>query len=427
MSKKVVVVGAGFSGCGAAAAAARAGVEVTLLEKTDTLTGVGQTAGGFARGEQFVANEELKEMGAGDIAEALESTVIWSRTGGDKIELHRDCRIGPEAVGKALKKLGVNIMYRALASDVEMSGTKVKALKLKDGEVLEADAIVDATGGAGPTAMCTKYGHGCVTCMMMCTLFGGRVSIAAKAGAKEYAGLRVDGKTPGAYSNAVDLVFETLSPELQQALKEKGTLNVPVPEEFVEPIYQRRQEERRNDLDSDFYTRESAKRIILSYGGYVSVARDFYIKREELKRIRGLENAVIISPAAGWVGNSIRFMAITPRDNTLKAEGADNLFVAGEKVGHLQSVTPCYITGAVAGHNAARKAVGLEPLELPRTTAIGELIAHSNELNQKDRLIYSVFNVGRLKKVGLLTTDVPQIQARVKEQGFSGVFSRALV
>ena len=54
MAKKVVVVGAGFGGCAAAAAAARAGAEVTLVEKTDTLTGLGQLAGSFRRGGAFL-------------------------------------------------------------------------------------------------------------------------------------------------------------------------------------------------------------------------------------------------------------------------------------------------------------------------------------------------------------------------------------
>ena len=38
---KVVVVGGGWSGCGAAIAAAKAGAQVTLLERTDMLLGTG--------------------------------------------------------------------------------------------------------------------------------------------------------------------------------------------------------------------------------------------------------------------------------------------------------------------------------------------------------------------------------------------------
>ena len=252
MAKKIVVVGGGFGGCGAAASAARAGADVTLLEKTDTLTGQGQLAGHFAYGEQFVAHEELKAMGARDIAEALESEITWSTVGPEGMSFWRDCRKAIKPVEKVVKELGVRIIYRGLASDVEMSGKEIRTVKLKDGSVLEADAVVDATGGAGPIEMCEKYGHGCAGCVMMCPLFGGRISIAAKAGVKEYAALRADGKTPGAYTAAVTLVFETLSPELQEKLKEKGTLELPTPEALIETMYQRMNEGGRRDFVRHF-------------------------------------------------------------------------------------------------------------------------------------------------------------------------------
>ncbi len=85
------------------------------------------------------------------------------------------------------------------------------------------------------------------------------------------------------------------------------------------------------------------------------------------------------------------------------------------------------MTVALAGHNAVRKAAGMELLELPRTTAIGEIIAYSGELNRKDRRITNVFNLGRLKKVGLDTTDIKKIHGRVGELGLTGIFSKKLV
>lgn len=423
MGKKIVVVGAGFAGCGAAAAAARAGADVTLLEKTDVVTGVGQFAGGFAsRGEQFPVHEEIKAMGAGDIAEALESEIIWSRSG-SREWFWRDCRTGAEPVGKALKKVGVNIIYRALATDVEMSGKKVKAVKLKDGRILELDAVIDATGGTGPPAMCEKWGTGCVGCSIMCPQFGGRVSIAAKAGVKEWAAFRPGGgKKKGSYSDTVHAVFETVSPELQEQMKEKGTIEIPLSNKLSEILFQRITE---SGIRKS-YTREEAKRLVITDMGYVRIGMPF-IKREELRQIRGLEKVEFVSPACWWVGNAIRYIANTPRDNTLKAEGVDNLFVAGEKIGHLQSITPCYVTGALAGHNAVRKAAGMKLLELPRTTAIGEMIAFGGELNQKDKIHYNVYSLTRLREKGLFTRDVPKIQARVKEQGLSGIFAKKLV
>ena len=42
---KIVVIGAGWSGCAAAVAAKKAGAHVTLLEKTDLLLGLGNVGG----------------------------------------------------------------------------------------------------------------------------------------------------------------------------------------------------------------------------------------------------------------------------------------------------------------------------------------------------------------------------------------------
>ena len=42
---KVVIIGGGWSGCAAALAARKEGAEVTLLEKTDMLLGLGNVGG----------------------------------------------------------------------------------------------------------------------------------------------------------------------------------------------------------------------------------------------------------------------------------------------------------------------------------------------------------------------------------------------
>lgn len=42
---KIVVIGAGWSGCAAAVRAVKQGHEVTLLEKTDLLLGLGNVGG----------------------------------------------------------------------------------------------------------------------------------------------------------------------------------------------------------------------------------------------------------------------------------------------------------------------------------------------------------------------------------------------
>ena len=70
---KVVVVGGGFAGCGAALAAVKAGAQVTLLERTDMLIGVAVRAGETNGNGQFIANHELRFLGAGELPDAIHS------------------------------------------------------------------------------------------------------------------------------------------------------------------------------------------------------------------------------------------------------------------------------------------------------------------------------------------------------------------
>ncbi|MDP3879063.1 MAG: FAD-dependent oxidoreductase [Dehalococcoidales bacterium] len=425
MSKKIVVVGAGFAGCGAAAAAARAGADVTLVEKTDTLTGMGQLAGSYRRGSAVPGEVELVAMGAGDMLDALDSVAIFSRFENLKLKDPRmltlyDTRKIGKAVDKVLRGLGVKIILRGLGSDVEMSGRSIKAIKLKDGTVLEADAVVDATGGAGPIPMCEKYGQGCAACIMNCYLFGGRVSIAAKAGVKEFVGQRADG-TPGIYSSAVTLIKESLSPDLQKKLETEGEIQLETPPEYVEAVYQRM----RMTMVGMGVTPEMARELEINYCGYVNIRRMPWLPREELEKIAGMENAMIAEPHVGWIGNAIRYMAISPKDLALKAEGVDNLFVAGEKA-KFGSISAAYISGALAGHNAVRKAAGMPALELPVTTAIGRAMAFSLEKQNDPK------SRGGLR----LTAEEQELEAtqakkmytdNIGKLGLTGIFSKKLV
>src|SRR3989304_3789428 len=70
---RVVVVGGGMAGCGAALAAAKTGAQVTLLERTDMLIGVAVRAGETNGNGWFVAHHELRFMGAGELSDAIQS------------------------------------------------------------------------------------------------------------------------------------------------------------------------------------------------------------------------------------------------------------------------------------------------------------------------------------------------------------------
>ena len=81
-----------------------------------------------------------------------------------------------------LLEKGIELWMMARACDVEVTDGRLEAVGLTGGERLEADAFVEATGSAGPQGNCKKYGNGCAMCVLRCPSWGGRVSIAARAG-----------------------------------------------------------------------------------------------------------------------------------------------------------------------------------------------------------------------------------------------------
>ena len=82
-----------------------------------------------------------------------------------------------------------------------------------------------------------------------------------------------------------------------------------------------------------------------------------HVPLQQLRQVRGLENVRYADPYAGTVGNSMRYAALAPRDDAMQVQGGvDNLFCSGEKAGLLVGHTEAIVTGALAGHNAARMA-----------------------------------------------------------------------
>ena len=152
-----------------------------------------------------------------------------------------------------------------------------------------------------------------------------------------------------------------------------------------------------------------------------------------LREIPGLEKARLLDPLGGGKGNSMRFIVITPRDNSLQVEGVKNLFCAGEKVGLLVGHTEAIITGSLAGFNAVALARGKNLLELPRTLVSGDLLAFIKEqLATPQGLAFKYTFSGslyfaRMEELGLYTTNVEVIQKRVVEAGLTGVYQQKIV
>ncbi|HET9579666.1 MAG TPA: FAD-dependent oxidoreductase [Usitatibacter sp.] len=151
---------------------------------------------------------------------------------------------------------------------------------------------------------------------------------------------------------------------------------------------------------------------------------------DKLRRVPGLENVRYDDPYAGTIGNSMRYAALSPRDDAMQVVGpVDNLFCGGEKAGLLVGHTEAIVTGSVAGHNAVRRALGQELLTLPDTLAVGDAITHVRVRMQKEegmREKYTFSGAGyfkRMKELGLYSADDAAIRARVARTGLAGVLA----
>ena len=426
--KKVLVAGGGWSGCAAAIAAAKAGAEVTLVERTDMLLGTGLVGGIMRNNGRWTATEEAIALGGGDLFEITDRVSRHRNMefpGHKHASLYDVAKIEP-AVKKHLLELGVDIILNTIAKDVEMDGDRIKTVILSDGSRHAVDTVVEATGTAGGMANCTKYGNGCAMCVLRCPTFGGRVSIAAKAGVKEMVGQKQDGAI-GAMSGSCKLFKESLSPEIVAMLDETGVAVIPIPQAL-----QKGEDALSKKACQQYALKEFAENIILLDTGHAKLMSPFF-PLETLRQVPGFEEARYEDPYSGGVGNSMRYMALSPRDNMLQVQGVDNLYCGGEKAGLLVGHTEAIITGTLAGHNAVRAMAGKDLVELPRTLMIGESIAWVKEqmatpagMGQKFTFSGSVlFN--HLLELDMYTTDLDAVTTRVADTGLSGVFAQKLL
>ena len=107
---------------------------------------------------------------------------------------------------------GIEIHMSTRVTDVEMKTDSIVAVTGRQSKTdirFEDDAFIDSTGTAGPMVNCLKYGNGYAMCVLRCRSFGGRVSLAAKAGCKEMHGEK-NGQV-GSFSGSCKLHKESLS------------------------------------------------------------------------------------------------------------------------------------------------------------------------------------------------------------------------
>lgn len=424
---KVIVIGAGWSGIAAAIAAKKAGAEVTLLEKTDLTLGLGNVGGIMRNNGRFTASEELIAMGAGEligITDGISRHKNIEFPGHKSAWLYDVNKIEP-LVRKYTEDLGIDLRLIARVSDIEREEEKIKGIYLSDGTYIKGDVFVETTGSTGPMGNCLRYGNGCSMCILRCPAFGPRISISARAGIDDLQGERED-DVFGAFSGSCKLAKESLSEEIRKKLDKDGVAVLKVPPEDVHL------DKLKSKVCQQYALKEFAENIVLLDTGEAKLMTTFY-PLDKLRKIKGMESAKYIDPYAGGKGNSIRYLSVAPRTDDMKVKGIDNLFVGGEKSGLFVGHTEAICTGTLAGYNAVKYGLGMPMLILPRSTAIGDIIAYANykmttKEGRRNRYTFAgaeYFN--RMKENNLYTTDIESIQNRIKKLNLDGIFRYKLI
>ncbi|MBQ3612375.1 MAG: FAD-dependent oxidoreductase [Firmicutes bacterium] len=424
---KVVVIGGGWAGCAAAIAARKAGADVTLLEKTDMLLGLGNVGGIMRNNGRFTAAEENIALGAGDlfgITDRCSRHINVDFPGHEHASLYDVTKVEPE-VRRLLKSRGIGIRFMTRAVDVIKRGDDIEKLILAGGEELEGDVFIETTGSTGGPGNCLTYGNGCCMCILRCPAFGPRVSISAKAGGRDIMGQRKDGSF-GAFSGSGKLEKASLSEEIRQALNEKGVAVVPLPRSAV------KKEKLDMKVCKQYALDEFAENIVLLDTGYAKIMTPFF-ELETLRQIPGFENARYVDPYAGGKGNSIRYLSVAEREDSLKVSGVGNLFCGGEKAGLFVGHTEAISTGSLAGHNAVRFVRGMKPLQLPTGLAIGDLISFAGKSLESAEGLMTRFTFAgaeyfeRMKEKDLYSIDPDEIRRRVRRYGLEGIYEERLM
>jgi threonine dehydrogenase-like Zn-dependent dehydrogenase len=431
---RVVIIGGGWSGCAAALAAKKAGADVTLVEKTDLLLGLGNVGGIMRNNGRYTAAEENIAMGADElfgITDKLSRHVNVDFPGHRHASLYDVIKVEPQ-VRRLLEEKGIQIKTVARAVDVVMdasnaaNGNRVmKGIILADDTVIEGDVFIECTGSTGPMGNCLTYGNGCCMCILRCPAFGPRVSITQKAGRNDIMGQRKDGAF-GAFSGSGKLEKSSLSDEIQRELNETGVAVIPLRSEQVS------KEKLDLKVCQQYALNEYAENIVLLDTGFAKIMTPFY-PLEKLRQVPGFENARYADPYAGGKGNSIRYLSVAERDNQMKVIGIENLLCGGEKSGLFVGHTEAISTGTLAGYNSVRYLKGIRPLELPKQIAIGDLIAYANKrIRSKDGLMTRYTFAGseyfqRMQDKSLYTTDTEVVRKRIRKYDLENIYKEPII
>ncbi|PRR80862.1 Glucose inhibited division protein A [Clostridium vincentii] len=327
-------------------------------------------------------------------------------------------------VKEFVESLGINVHMESRIRDVEFGAHKIKGIYLADDTYIEGDVFIETTGTTGPMGNCLRYGKGCAMCILRCPSFGPRISISERCGVSDTQGEGAE-DVLGAMSGSCKLAKESLSDGILKELEEKGVVILKVPREDVN------YDKLGTKVCQQYALKEFAENLILLDTGNVKLMTTYY-PLNKLRKIKGLEHAKYIDPYAGSKGNSIRYLSVAPRTNDMKVIGVDNLFCAGEKSGLFVGHTEAIGTGALAGHNAVRLAMGMPLLILPNSITVGDIISYENEKSKTRegrRNRYTFAGAGyfkRMQELGLYTMDIKEIENRISKLNLNGIFDQKL-
>lgn len=424
---KVIVIGGGWSGCAAALQAKKSGAEVLLIEKTDMILGLGNVGGIMRNNGRFTAAEEMIALGAGDLFKITDDCARHKNVDfpGHKHATLYDVTMVEPSVRRYLYEKGINILLEARVVDVELENKCIKAIYLHDGSIIEGDIFIETTGSTGPMGNCLRYGKGCSMCILRCPSFGPRISISKRAGVEDLLGMRGD-DSYGAMSGSCKLNKDSLSKEIRDCLNKEGVVVLTVPKEDINL------DKLNMKVCQQYALKEFAENIIILDTGHAKLMTSYY-PLEKLRKIPGLENARFEDPYSGGKANSIRYLSMAPRDNSMKVNGIDNLLCAGEKSGLFVGHTEAIVTGTLSGYNAVRMELGLKPVELPVSLAVGDIISYENRMKSLPegmRKRYTFAGAGyfeRMKELNLYTTNIEKIENRVELVKMKDFFKERLI
>lgn len=424
---KIIIIGGGWAGCAAAITAKKTGADVTILERTDLLLGLGNVGGIMRNNGRFTGSEEIIALGAQELIDITDQAARHTNVDfpGHKHASLYDVNLVEPMVRKKLREMGVKLEFETRAIDVMLDGSKILGILTSDERVIYGDVFIETTGSTGPMGNCQRYGNGCSMCVLRCPSFGPRISISKRAGIQDLLGQRGD-ESYGAFSGSCKLSKGSLRKDIVEQLDTTGVAVIPIPQEDIN------MDKLRQKVCQQYALKEFAENIVLLDTGYAKLMTSYY-PVEKLRKIPGLEYARYDDPYSGGKGNSVRYLSMAPRDNGLKVEGLGNLLCAGEKAGLFVGHTEAIGTGSLAGYNAVRLYLGMPLLELPRSTAVGDIIAYTNEMVRspegiKDRYTFSGGKYfARMQEQGLYTIDSAVIRKRIERMGLTGIFEEKLV